>query len=80
MKIALDETGQNIQAEAEAPEIATCPYCGGQVALRRRRSGYLTENFTYFWRHKDRENQNCPGRIHGIIHIRLIKTADGDEP
>jgi hypothetical protein len=76
MKIALDETGQNIQAEAEAPKIAICPYCGGQVSLRRRRSGYRPENFSYFWRHRDQANRDCPGRIQSFIHKRLIQTSD----
>lgn len=76
MKIALNAIGQKIQADADAPEIAICPYCGGQVLLRRRRLGYPAGSFSYFWRHQDQANRNCPGRVQSFIHKRLILNPD----
>jgi len=76
MKIALDETGLKIQAEAGRPKVAICPFCGGQVTLRRRRSGYRSGVICYFWRRLDQANRNCPGRIQSFLHKRLIHASD----
>ena len=62
MKYAVDESGSQVRAEAGAPERVMCPHCGAPVALRRRQSGNLTGDVTYFWRHEDNASLDCPTR------------------
>jgi hypothetical protein len=39
VKDALNERSAHVEAGPHAPEIATCPACGGTVDLRGRRTG-----------------------------------------
>jgi hypothetical protein len=52
MKRALVNS-QLIPATPDAPVVATCPNCGGQVKLRNRQG-------TYFWRHVELPRDGCP--------------------
>jgi hypothetical protein len=61
MKIAKSTDGAEIEAEKDAPSKAICPYCAGEVILRGRRVMGSDEK-SYFWRHLDNKNRNCPGR------------------
>ena len=51
MKHAL-VNGKLTPATPDAPAMATCPNCGGQVKLRRRRG-------TCFWRHVELPREGC---------------------
>jgi hypothetical protein len=62
VKDALDENGLRVVAGAEAPEVATCPACGGVVNLRHRRDGAESEDGTWFYRHRRGEGPDCPRR------------------
>jgi hypothetical protein len=44
--------GQLTPATSDAPAMATCPGCGGQVKLRNRQG-------TYFWRHVELPREGC---------------------
>jgi hypothetical protein len=61
MKIAQTADGSVVTAASKAPKEALCRYCGGVVILRRRKlmnhGGY-----SYYWRHRDNEHRDCPGR------------------
>ena len=61
MKVAKDVKGQEVIAEEGAPRRAVCPYCGGTVILRGRRTMANSEK-SYYWRHLDNEHPDCPGR------------------
>lgn len=37
MKDALNENDTRVRASPEAPQVATCPACGGDVVLRSRK-------------------------------------------
>jgi hypothetical protein len=52
MKHAL-VNGQLMPATPDAPAMATCPGCGGQVKLLNRQG-------TYFWRHVEFPREGCP--------------------
>jgi len=60
MKLATNAFGERIEAGANAPRKAICPHCKGIVFLRARRYGKLPEDVTYFWRHENHSNTNCP--------------------
>jgi hypothetical protein len=51
MKHALVD-GQLTPATSDAPVMATCPACGGQVKLRSRQG-------TFFWRHVELPLSGC---------------------
>lgn len=63
MRIALNDTGSPIEAQAGPPDQAVCPHCGGLVILRQRRRGRQTDDVVTFWRHQDRANAHCPARF-----------------
>jgi hypothetical protein len=63
MKVAVDDTGSPVRAEAGAPKQALCPQCGGPMILRRRRGGARPGDLTYFWRHQDNTNLACCARF-----------------
>ena len=52
--------GDLMAASPEAPERATCPACGGEVAKRKRRRS--DGKVTWFWRHQPGEGYGCPKR------------------
>ena len=56
--------GQLVQAGPDSPEVATCPACGGPVVKRKRRSG--RDSFTYFYRHKQGLDDECPLRYRPV--------------
>jgi hypothetical protein len=70
MKIAVDNAGELIQAEANTPLKARCPNCHGVVILRRRRRSRQPGDVTYFWRHENHNNPNCLARYKAFNHIR----------
>ncbi len=61
MKTAQAPDGTIVTASQEAPPELICSDCGGTVILRRRK---LMNNggYSYFWRHLDNKNRDCPGR------------------
>ena len=61
MKIARTTEGKEIIATAGAPERAVCPYCGGVLVLRGRRTMNKGE-YAYYWRHLNNNNRHCSGR------------------
>ena len=63
MNIALDDTGGAVMAVDGAPALARCPHCGGLVLLRQRRRSQRPDDVTWFWRHRDNANPNCPARF-----------------
>ena len=69
MKLAVDSSGDPIEASADAPKKAICPYCKAVVILRTRRREYQKEELTYYWRHENHSNPNCPVRSwHAIVN------------
>ncbi len=60
MKTAVTQHGDSVLADAAAPARATCPHCGGQVLLRRRRT--MDGTIAYYWRHKNNHRIHCQGR------------------
>jgi len=62
MKTAKTVDGKEIVADKISPKLAICPYCGGEVVLRGRKIMGSKEK-SYFWRHLDNQNRNCPGRV-----------------
>lgn len=75
MKTALDHNGSPIEAQAGQPELASCPHCGGAVVLRQRQRGRPQQGVTYFWRHEDHENANCPARFEASGKSKKKKAA-----
>jgi hypothetical protein len=69
VKRAIDFTGASIQAGAGAPELGKCPYCGGFVILRQRQRSRRPGDTTYFWRHEDNTNLDCPARVSAASRI-----------
>jgi hypothetical protein len=61
VKIATLKNGKPVTASKSAPDQAICPICGGMVILRKRKKMGSSE-LTYFWRHKDGKNIECPQR------------------
>jgi hypothetical protein len=61
MRIAHDQAGQPIEANAAAPSQAICPSCGGGVVLRSRAAVNDLQK-TYFWRHAHLVDLNCSER------------------
>jgi len=50
-----------VVAGPEAPEVAQCPVCGGEVRLRKRRT--MDGTVSWFYRHKQGTGrQDCPRR------------------
>jgi len=58
MKTALTPDGNPIEASADAPPEAICPYCRAVVTLRGRK---LMGNGgkTYYWRHQQNSKLQC---------------------
>ncbi|MCA9875836.1 MAG: hypothetical protein H6659_18805 [Ardenticatenaceae bacterium] len=61
MKTAKTTEGKEIVAAPDAPEEALCPYCGGIVVLRRRRTMNKGE-VAYYYRHRSNHNTQCSAR------------------
>lgn len=61
MKKARLPDNRLVEASAEAPKLARCPDCGGEVILRHRKR-MITREVSYFWRHRDYDNLRCPLR------------------
>jgi len=61
VKIAKLQNGELVTASKSAPDQAICPVCGGVVVLRKRKKMGGSE-LTFFWRHKDGKNVDCPQR------------------
>jgi len=70
MKIATDDSGLMIEAEANAPKKALCPYCKGIVTLRSRRKSFQSGETTYYWRHQDYANPGCLARFKAVNYER----------
>ncbi len=62
MKDARDQNDTPVEAGPHAPEIATCPDCGGIVDLRGRRTGKNPDDKTWFYRHRRGQGKQCPRR------------------
>jgi len=60
MKTAVTSHGEPVLAGPDAPESALCPYCGGPLRLRQRRT--MDNHLTYFWRHQDNHHLHCQKR------------------
>jgi hypothetical protein len=69
MKVAVDETGLPVRAEAGAPVQALCPLCGGPMILRRRQRSSGPGDVTYFWRHQDNTNLHCHARFSVTVGV-----------
>jgi hypothetical protein len=65
MKTAMNRAGEPIEAEGATEDRAVCPYCGGEVALRRRR--LMGGRWVAYWRHPDNGNLSCPGRSGRVV-------------
>jgi len=63
MKLAMDTTGNKIEANANAPRKAVCPHCKSVVVLRTRQRENARGRVTYFWRHENNSHSECPGRF-----------------
>ena len=61
MKIAENKRGEQIIATSSAPKEARCPYCGGILNLRSRRTMNNGE-VTYYWRHGSNRDVRCSAR------------------
>jgi len=59
MKVAMTSDGKQIPASNAAPQKAICPSCKGRVELRKRKK-MGTVKYSYYWRHQDGENPECP--------------------
>jgi hypothetical protein len=59
MKDALNENNARVEAGPDAPEVATCPTCGGVVVLRSRQVGRDPDDSTWYYRHKRGEGPRC---------------------
>jgi len=62
MKEALNEDNARVEAGPNAPQVATCPACGGVVDLRSRRNGRDPEDKTWYYRHRRGESPRCTRR------------------
>lgn len=62
MKDALNEEKKRIEASSEAPELATCPACGGVVVLRSRKLSKNKGDVIWYYRHRRGEGVHCPRR------------------
>jgi hypothetical protein len=49
-----------VVAGPDAPEVATCPDCGGEVHKRKRRT--MDKSTTWYYRHKRGQGKGCPRR------------------
>ena len=65
MKDALDQNDALVEAGPDAPEVATCPACGGTVNLRGRRTGKNPDEKTWYYRHRRGEGRGCQRRSRG---------------
>jgi hypothetical protein len=65
MKTAQTVDGKTIIASKTAPKEAVCPYCGGILVLRSRRT-MNGEKASYYWRHQNNKNPNCSGRARPV--------------
>lgn len=61
MKIAKLANEEQVTASGRVPNQAICLFCGGKVVLRKRKKMGGNE-MTYYWRHMDGKNNNCPAR------------------
>lgn len=62
MKMAVSKNREEIvMADCNAPKVALCPQCGGEVILRSRRL-MVSKELVYFWRHTNNDNLGCEGR------------------
>lgn len=62
MKMAISKDGgEMVLADEDAPEVALCPQCGGEVFLRSRRL-MVTKALVYFWRHTSNDHLSCEER------------------
>lgn len=61
MKYALTGTGQKILASVDAPKVANCHCCGGELTLRSRKT-MNNGGKTYYWRHRSNKNIDCSAR------------------
>jgi hypothetical protein len=61
VRVAKSENGKPVIASKNGPNQAICPVCSGKVVLRKRKQmgGSV---ITYYWRHFDGKNPNCPER------------------
>jgi hypothetical protein len=51
---------KRITAGPNSPEVATCPACGGEVHIRKRRT--MDKTLTWYYRHKNGSEKWCPKR------------------
>ncbi|MCP4541175.1 MAG: hypothetical protein GY832_28915 [Chloroflexi bacterium] len=49
--------GETVSAGPDSPDRATCPFCGGIVEKRKRKT--MSGQVTYFYWHKAGEGQDC---------------------
>jgi len=75
MESAVNEYGRSVRAAAGAPGQALCPTCGAPVGLRCRRRSARLGDVTYFWRHMDNANLDCPTRLSVASRIGPIKRS-----
>ncbi len=61
MKTAQTVDGKQIKASVAAPKEAICPFCGGELTLRSRRT-MNNGKVSYFWRHQNNTNPDCSAR------------------
>jgi hypothetical protein len=52
--------GKLVIAGPDAPDVAVCPDCGGEV--RKRKRSRMDKGVTYFYRHKRGQGKHCPRR------------------
>ena len=52
MKDGVHENATSAEPGRDAPEVATCPACGGIVDLRSRRTGRSPDDRTWFFLHR----------------------------
>ena len=71
MKIALTPEGAPIEASPDAPDQAICPHCGGVVLLRGRKVMGGNQK-SYYWRHTNNSDPDCPGRSN---IVKALKTS-----
>jgi hypothetical protein len=62
VRYALNEDKMRIKASPDAPEVATCPTCGGVVVLRSRRLSKNPDEKTWYYRHRRGESPRCSRR------------------
>jgi hypothetical protein len=77
MNTAINNFGEKIKASADAPGEAICPYCKGTVTLRYRRRSQKPDDVSYFWRHEDHANRDCPARFkHFMINKAFMREEE----